>query len=70
MLVAQSDLRCFTHAQMDNLMREQMRIDGREFNPSSGDSESDESNNVLQSVWFWVMIAACSGAHMHLVHAP
>lgn len=61
-VAAQTDVRCYTSAQVDNLLREQFRLDGREFTPP-GDAPlgEDEGGGFVQTVWFWVMIAVLSG---------
>jgi hypothetical protein len=59
-LVVESDVRCYTNTQMDIVLREQFHRDGRVFSSSGVDEDS-----VVRTVWFWVMIAACSGADVH-----
>lgn len=57
---AQTDLRCYTDAQSDGLLREQFRRDGREF-PSTGATSAEDGESFVKTVWFWAMISALSG---------
>jgi hypothetical protein len=51
---------------MDSVMREQFRLDGREFiaNEDKGEKRIDSD---VHSVWFWCLIAACSGARLYQI---